>query len=248
MRERDLDASVRTRADVLDGVEVEHRPDRGRIPRAVRPEKPERLARVDGQVEVDDAACTSIGLRQPLHLDDVRDVADRLWIELRVSRITTRIRTDAPPIPRSEAQCAKGGLMATVTARTLPLVRENEQLLDHVEHIRVAALELPALWPEERHELLGRILDFLRHDLGAHAEREESGLYPHVARILGDPRATDSMTYDHVAIRQLTARLADASVHDVSLLQELLYGLHALITVHFQKEEEVYLPLLDQDR
>jgi iron-sulfur cluster repair protein YtfE (RIC family) len=32
----------------------------------------------------------------------------------------------------------------------------------------------------------------------------------------------------------------------VSLLQELLYGLHALITVHFRKEDELYLPLLER--
>jgi iron-sulfur cluster repair protein YtfE (RIC family) len=39
--------------------------------------------------------------------------------------------------------------------------------------------------------------------------------------------------------------LAEADRADVARLQELLYGLHALITVHFEKEEEIYLPLLD---
>ena len=135
--------------------------------------------------------------------------------------------------------------MATSTLKTLPLVEEHEHLLDHAEHMRVAALELPALSPEERHDLIARILDFLRHDLAAHAESEERELYPEVARLLGDPRATATMEYDHVAVRQLTARLAEATVHDVALLQELLYGLHALITVHFRKEEELYLPLVE---
>ena len=136
--------------------------------------------------------------------------------------------------------------MATVsTAKTEPLLQEHAQLLHHVEHIRVAALELPALSPEERRELLDRILDFLQHELAAHAESEERGLYPHVALLLGDPRSTATMAYDHVAIRTLTARLAEASIHDVPVLQELLYGLHALITVHFHKEEELYLPLVE---
>jgi hemerythrin-like domain-containing protein len=144
---------------------------------------------------------------------------------------------------------AKGGFpMATDTAKVKPvklLLREHERLLDHVEHVRVAALELPALSPEERRGVLDRIIDFLRYDLGAHAESEERALYPHVARLLGDPRATETMAYDHSAIRQLTARLAEASIHDVPLLQELLYGLHALITLHFRKEEELYVPLLE---
>jgi iron-sulfur cluster repair protein YtfE (RIC family) len=39
--------------------------------------------------------------------------------------------------------------------------------------------------------------------------------------------------------------LADTDPVDVARLQELLYGLHALITVHFEKEEEIYLPLLN---
>jgi Hemerythrin HHE cation binding domain len=69
-----------------------------------------------------------------------------------------------------------------------------------------------------------------------------------VARLLGDPRATKPMVHDHDAIRQLTARLQEADNQDVSLLQELLYGLHALITVHFRKEEELYLPLLEREQ
>lgn len=125
---------------------------------------------------------------------------------------------------------------------------EHERLLDHVEHIRVAALELPSLSPEERREILGRILDFLQSDLATHAENEEHSLYPWIAGLLGDPRATAPMVYDHETIRHLTARLKEASVNDVPLLQELLYGLHALITLHFRKEEELYQPLLDADR
>ena len=55
------------------------------------------------------------------------------------------------------------------------------------------------------------------------------------------------MVYDHLAIRRLTDELGDASIHDVPRLQELLYGLHALITVHFQMEEGLYLPLLERE-
>jgi hemerythrin-like domain-containing protein len=130
--------------------------------------------------------------------------------------------------------------------QTRPLLAEHERLLDHVEHIRVAAIELPSPSEEERHELIERIVSFLRDDLATHAESEERDLYPHLARLLGDPRATKPMVYDHDAIRQVTARLQEADNPEVSLLQELLYGLHALITVHFQ-EEELYLPLLERE-
>ena len=54
------------------------------------------------------------------------------------------------------------------------------------------------------------------------------------------------MVYDHLAIRERIADLSDADAGDLARLQELLYGLHALIRVHFRKEEELYLPLVDE--
>jgi hypothetical protein len=40
-------------------------------------------------------------------------------------------------------------------------------------------------------------------------------------------------------------RLEAADAGDVDTLQELLYGLHALIGVHFRKEEDLQLPAFD---
>lgn len=39
--------------------------------------------------------------------------------------------------------------------------------------------------------------------------------------------------------------LAAAAPTDTVTLQQLLYGLHELLLVHFRKEEDVYLPLLE---
>lgn len=122
---------------------------------------------------------------------------------------------------------------------------EHEQLLGHVEHLREAAREVPRLSPEERAAVIERILAFLRGTLIPHAEAEEHVLFPEVARLVGHPEATASMTLEHAAIRARTDALADADPSDVSSLQELLYGLQALITVHFSKEEDIYLPLID---
>ena len=52
-------------------------------------------------------------------------------------------------------------MTTTVATETAPVRTEHERLLGHAEHLRVAALELPALSNEERRELLDRILDFL---------------------------------------------------------------------------------------
>jgi iron-sulfur cluster repair protein YtfE (RIC family) len=117
--------------------------------------------------------------------------------------------------------------------------------MTHVGQIRLAGGEVSDLGIEERRELVGRVLDFLRGTLVPHAEWEEQVLYTAVGELLGDAQATATMTRDHVAIGRMIEALAETDLDDIARLQELLYGLHALITVHFEKEEEVYLPLLD---
>jgi hypothetical protein len=129
---------------------------------------------------------------------------------------------------------------------TQSLHKEHEELLDGVEHIRLAARELPVLSPLERDAVRNRIVEFLRGTVVPHSRLEEHDLYPRVAALLGHPDATAPMVYDHLAVRERIADLADADPGDLARLQELLYGLHALIRVHLWKEEELYLPLVDE--
>jgi iron-sulfur cluster repair protein YtfE (RIC family) len=124
--------------------------------------------------------------------------------------------------------------------------RGHELLLDGVEQIRLIAADLPALTDAERAEAQTEVIAFLRSTLIPHAKEEERELYPAVARRLGHPDATAPMIYDHLAIGEHTASLAEASPSDVAHLQELLYSLYALIRVHFWKEEELYLPLVER--
>ena len=126
-----------------------------------------------------------------------------------------------------------------------PFRAEHRHLREHVEHVRLAARELPELSSEEREAVIGRVVHFLRHMLAPHAETEETLLYPEFAQLLGHPQALESMIYDHVAIRERIGELDETDPTDTARLQELLYGLYALITVHFWKEEEIYLPLLE---
>jgi hypothetical protein len=55
------------------------------------------------------------------------------------------------------------------------------------------------------------------------------------------PLATASMSYDHLAIRDFAASLADVDPADLERLQQLLYGLDAVLRVHVWKENELYL-------
>jgi iron-sulfur cluster repair protein YtfE (RIC family) len=128
---------------------------------------------------------------------------------------------------------------------TEPFRKEHEQLLEHIEHLAEAAREIPRLSAEEREALRQRILGFLRGTLIPHAKAEEQVLYPEWAKLVGFADAPAPMLHDHEAIVARIERLERADVQDVDALQELLYGLHALISVHFRKEEDLQLPAFD---
>ena len=87
-----------------------------------------------------------------------------------------------------------------------------------------------------------------------HARAEESALYPAVEVAMRSPGATATMAADHVEIvRRIDALDAlvtsvGADPPDPAQAEELkaqLYGLHAILLLHFSKEEEVLLPELD---
>lgn len=121
----------------------------------------------------------------------------------------------------------------------------HEELLEHIEHLTVAAREIPRFSEEERDALRNRILGFLRGTLVPHARAEEEILYPEWAELVGFRDAAIPMVHDHEAIVARIERLEAAEAGDVDTLQELLYGLYVLISVHFRKEEDLQLPAFD---
>ena len=130
--------------------------------------------------------------------------------------------------------------------QTEPFRQEHQELLSHIEHLRQAAREARDLGAVERTALVGRVLEFLRGTLVPHARAEEEVLYPEWARLVGFRDAAVPMVHDHEAILARIERLEHTDVDDVDTLQELLYGLYALIRVHFEKEEDIQLPVFDE--
>ena len=128
---------------------------------------------------------------------------------------------------------------------TEPFRKEHEELLTHIDHLGHAARELPRLDPAERREVVDRIVGFLSGTLLPHARAEEEVLYPEWERLVGFADAAVPMVHDHEAIVARVERLERTDVGDVDALQELLYGLQALIGVHFRKEEDIQLPAFD---
>ncbi|HLX33469.1 MAG TPA: hemerythrin domain-containing protein [Gaiellaceae bacterium] len=115
----------------------------------------------------------------------------------------------------------------------------HEQFTAWTDELRLAARRLPELDPGERLALVSDLVAFLHDSVEPHTRVDEQVLYHDAAERLGSPLVTASLAYDHLAIRTWIAKLAEADEEDVDTLQELLYGLDALIRVHIWKEDEL---------
>jgi hemerythrin-like domain-containing protein len=131
---------------------------------------------------------------------------------------------------------------------------EHQDLLPHIEVLRIVADSVGELPIVVLREYVDEAYQFLAQHLIPHAEAEDRTLYPAVAKIMGAPQATATMVRDHAEIARMTGELAalrlDHTVNALSpkharSLRRVLYGLYALAKVHFAKEEEIYLSILD---
>lgn len=138
---------------------------------------------------------------------------------------------------------------------TQPLRDEHKELFPHVDQIRQVAELIGDAPIAEIRRGVEEVYDFLANHLKPHAEAEEAVLYPVVQKVLGSPDATKTMSRDHVEVGIYINELASLrngltskvlTTVQIKSLQRVLYGVYGLVKVHFAKEEEVYLPILDQ--
>lgn len=137
---------------------------------------------------------------------------------------------------------------------TQPLREEHRELLPHIQQMQTVADAIGVAPLTSLRQRIDETYTFLTCQLLPHARAEELALYPVVEEVMGAPEATTTMSRDHVAISQLTEELGElrnfpdrASLipSQAQALRRVLYGLATLVAVHFAKEEEVYLPILD---
>lgn len=133
---------------------------------------------------------------------------------------------------------------------TQPLRDEHKELIPHIEQILDVANSIPDAPLEQIRDGVQEVYEFLAYHLIPHAQAEDAALYPAVQKVLGSPDATRTMSRDHVEvgryIEELAALRENLLPQNFKSLQRVLYGLYALVKVHFAKEEEVYLPILEE--
>ncbi|HEY7148242.1 MAG TPA: hemerythrin domain-containing protein [Gaiellaceae bacterium] len=130
---------------------------------------------------------------------------------------------------------------------TEPLRRRHESLWPKVGRIAEVARELPSLEPAERKAVVAELAGFLRGELRLHAEAEEAWLYPEIALQLRHPFSLAGMAFDHRLLEEQVEALEAAELDDVPAVQELLFRIYTTLEIHFRKEEEVYLPMLEYE-
>lgn len=132
------------------------------------------------------------------------------------------------------------------------ILKEHGELLPHLDHLGQVAAESASLSELDLRSGLTEVLQFLRDGLLPHAREEETSVYPAAEKLLrAAGGATRTMSIDHRFVAELVERLEDVarsplSASDREQVRRLLYGLQTLLEVHFTKENEVYVPLLNR--
>jgi iron-sulfur cluster repair protein YtfE (RIC family) len=133
---------------------------------------------------------------------------------------------------------------------------EHREFAPELQRIRTVADRLGTLPAVEMRRELDQVRAFLLERLPEHEEEEETVVYPVVAQLMGGEDPMGSMARAHLEIshlgrlyQQLLADLpADGpGPEDLMDLRRVMYGLHAILRLHFAQEEEAYSWLASGD-
>ncbi|MFM8998765.1 MAG: heavy metal translocating P-type ATPase [Actinomycetota bacterium] len=135
--------------------------------------------------------------------------------------------------------------------------QEHREFVPWLQRMRHVADRLESFTPDE---LRGQLVDlrrFLLEDLPRHEEREEAAVYPVIAASVREEDPLGGMERAHLEIEHLArifGHLVDdlppegPSAADLIDLRRVLYGLHAILRLHFAQEDELYAWLASNER
>jgi heavy metal translocating P-type ATPase len=134
--------------------------------------------------------------------------------------------------------------------------QEHREFVPEVQRIRSTADRLGQMSTEETRRELEAVRAFVLERLPEHEEEEEEIVYPVVAEAMGGEDPLASMARAHLEIshlgriyKQLVDDLPEEgpSAEDLMDLRRVLYGLYAILRLHFAQEEEAYAWLASSD-
>jgi len=126
---------------------------------------------------------------------------------------------------------------------------EHQEFAPHLQRIRTVADRLETYDSDEAKAELEQVRWFLLERLVQHEQEEEAAVYPVVAKLMGGEDPMGTMERAHMEIEHLARvfghLLSDLppegpGPEDLVDLRRVLYGLHAILRLHFAQEEEAY--------
>jgi heavy metal translocating P-type ATPase len=163
--------------------------------------------------------------------------------------ILNALRALLPPRSATRVSATEAELGRRLTA-------EHRQLRPQLAAIRTVADDLETLSQPDARIRLTALERFLVDELLPHERLEQDEFYPIVARLIGGHDPIGPMSRAHVEIAHLVSVFGRV-VHDVGPdgpdeddrmeLRRVLYGLHAVLLLHFAQEDEGYLSILPEE-
>src|ERR1019366_8228187 len=132
---------------------------------------------------------------------------------------------------------------------------EHREIREITEQLRVVADGLTGIDAVHSLAQVRDVHHLLVTSVQPHEEAEEHDLYPAISRFLGGDDPLGTMSRAHVEIAHRIRRLGQFIEEidhdgidelDLAELRGMLYGLHAILTLHTAQEEESYLSLADE--
>lgn len=145
--------------------------------------------------------------------------------------------------------------MGSMRSARQSLRDEHVAYREHLEHPRRIADSLADAPPDELRRGLDHLSETLVNVLLPHAEREDQLLYDAFTSTPGAPTAGSLIRPDHIELRRLVDEFmklrprvkAPLSPRVANDLRRILYSIHAILKLHFAKEEGLYLAFLEEE-
>jgi iron-sulfur cluster repair protein YtfE (RIC family) len=145
------------------------------------------------------------------------------------------------------------GLLAPVTTDVKNLAQglasAHRALRPQVGELATLAARLETLPGPEARSQLERLRDMLEKELLPHEREEQQTAYPVIESMLKEEDPTGPLIQTHHEIHRLARLYGRLVAHlpaegpareDCRDLRRVLYGLHAILSLHFAQEEELY--------